>query len=163
MWRSLLKEKNHSNFELCCRCICLMFVLLLVSDFVQCCIVCSTIIMSCVLYFTFYTSSYNDLLVIHHLITYSPHSQDNQQLVGDVKTGFPIPGDVEFEEYLGKQAKKAQKKAPVKVCVCVVCVYVCVEGGGGRVATCRTSNKNTELFSTLLATVLINSSCCKHI
>ncbi|XP_064396439.1 formin-binding protein 1-like [Halichondria panicea] len=41
--------------------------------------------------------------------------KDNQQLVGDVKTGFPIPGAVEFEEYLGKQAKKAQKKAPVKV------------------------------------------------
>ena len=34
-------------------------------------------------------------------------SQDNQQLVLESKTGFPIPGDVEFMEYQGKQARKS--------------------------------------------------------
>ena len=34
-------------------------------------------------------------------------SQDNQQLVLESKTGFPIPGEVQFCEYQGKQAKKA--------------------------------------------------------
>ena len=34
-------------------------------------------------------------------------SQDNQQLVLESKTGFPIPGEVQFSEYQGKQAKKS--------------------------------------------------------
>lgn len=36
--------------------------------------------------------------------------KDNQQLVEESKTGFPIPGEVEFVEYMGKQAKKSQNK-----------------------------------------------------
>ena len=40
--------------------------------------------------------------------------QDNQHLIDALKTGFPIPQDVEFEEYQGYQAKKAAKKGPAK-------------------------------------------------
>jgi hypothetical protein len=43
------------------------------------------------------------------------HLQDNQQLVAESKTGFPIPGDVEFVEYMGKQAKKAGQHKKGKV------------------------------------------------
>ncbi len=33
--------------------------------------------------------------------------QDNKQLVTETKSGFPIPDDVEFVEYMGKQVKKS--------------------------------------------------------
>eukprot|EP00731_Ephydatia_muelleri_P023768 Em0016g39a len=39
-------------------------------------------------------------------------TQDNQQLVEDIKTGFPIPGDLAIEEYQGKENGKAAKKKP---------------------------------------------------
>ena len=38
------------------------------------------------------------------------HPQDNQQLVEDIKTGFPIPGDLLIEEYQGKENGKPAKK-----------------------------------------------------
>ena len=55
------------------------------------------------------------------LVIYEPLGidcfQDNQQLVLESKTGFPIPGDVEFVEYMGKQAKKSghHKKGKVNI------------------------------------------------
>jgi len=39
--------------------------------------------------------------------------QDNQRLIDNLKTGFPIPQDVAFEEYQGLQTKKV-KKTPAK-------------------------------------------------
>ena len=48
-------------------------------------------------------------------------TQDNQQLVEDIKTGFPIPGDLAIEEYQGKENGKAGKKKPSSSSV----------GGGG--------------------------------
>ena len=35
--------------------------------------------------------------------------QDNQQLIEDLKTGFAIPGDVDFEEYTGRSGRSRQK------------------------------------------------------
>ena len=36
--------------------------------------------------------------------------QDNQQFIDERKTGYPVPGDVDFEEYHGKIRKKEDKK-----------------------------------------------------
>lgn len=47
--------------------------------------------------------------------------QDNQRIVDTLKTGFPIPGNLDFEEYQGKHNKKsAQKKSKV----CNLCVMM---------------------------------------
>ena len=44
-------------------------------------------------------------------------SQDNTQFIGDKKTGYEVPGDVEFEEYQGKIKKKEKKEDKRKVTI----------------------------------------------
>ncbi len=51
----------------------------------------------------------------------------------ECKTGFPIPGDVEFVEYMGKQSKKAGghkkgKVTPSPPSLCVVTMVMEVLG-----------------------------------
>jgi len=55
--------------------------------------------------------------------------QDNQRLIDNLKTGFPIPQDVAFEEYQGLQTKKV-KKTPAKKKVCLGRNTEGREGGG---------------------------------
>ena len=41
--------------------------------------------------------------------------QDNSQYIEERKTGYPVPGDVDFEEYQGKIKKKDKKEDKRKV------------------------------------------------
>ncbi|KAL5475213.1 hypothetical protein EMCRGX_G027286 [Ephydatia muelleri] len=53
-------------------------------------------------------------------------TQDNQQLVEDIKTGFPIPGDLAIEEYRGKENESeiwyetCHQMYPVGVEICIL-------------------------------------------
>ena len=70
--------------------------------------------------------------VPHPLIEGTPVSlpcpllQDNQQLVEDIKTGFPIPGDLAIEEYRGKENESeiwyetCHQMYPVGVEICIL-------------------------------------------
>ena len=61
-------------------------------------------------------------------LSLSPLSpQDNQRIVDTLKTGFPIPGNLDFDEYQGKHNKKsAQKKSKVSYAFHHTCTLLVV-------------------------------------
>ena len=70
------------------------------------------------------------LSVLIHTMVFPPlmlrlylHVQDNQQLIQEKKTGYPIPGDEDFQQYGPKKANRRKAKKKVRIYT-LACIYL---------------------------------------